>query len=93
MNKVNKDTPPYISDDFQIGPDGAYEHNEIVSMSKVKIKAAVWTLIVLMVLALLMLGVTIYPIVSSLVVIGLSSCVFVWATYNIILNKLKNKNE
>jgi hypothetical protein len=27
MNKVNKleNTPPYVSDDFQIGPDGAYE--------------------------------------------------------------------
>jgi hypothetical protein len=25
MNKVNKDNTPYISDDFQIGPDGAYE--------------------------------------------------------------------
>jgi len=27
MNKVNKseNNPPYISDDFQIGPDGAYE--------------------------------------------------------------------
>jgi len=22
-----KQTAPYISDDFQIGPDGAYEHN------------------------------------------------------------------
>jgi len=25
-NKKNK--PPYVSDDFQIGPNGAYEHNE-----------------------------------------------------------------
>jgi len=23
---INKDTEPYVSDDFQIGPDGAYEH-------------------------------------------------------------------
>ena len=23
----NKQTAPYISNDFQIGPDGAYEHN------------------------------------------------------------------
>ncbi len=23
-----EDEPPYISDDFQIGPDGAYEHTE-----------------------------------------------------------------
>lgn len=93
MNKVNKNNTPYISDDFQIGPDGAYEHNEVVSMNKVKIKAAVWTLVVLMGLALLMLGVTIYPIVSSLVVIGLSSCILMWSIYNIILNKLKNKDE
>jgi hypothetical protein len=26
--------PPYISDDFQIGPDGAYEHNEIVHIQQ-----------------------------------------------------------
>jgi thymidylate synthase len=32
MNKVNKDNPPYISDDFQIGPDGAYEHNDVVNI-------------------------------------------------------------
>jgi thymidylate synthase len=34
MNKVNKseNTPPYISDDFQIGPDGAYEHNDVVNI-------------------------------------------------------------
>ena len=29
MNKVNKDNTPYISDDFQIGPDGAFERLEI----------------------------------------------------------------
>jgi thymidylate synthase len=32
MNKVNKDNSPYISDDFQIGPDGAYEHNDVVNI-------------------------------------------------------------
>jgi len=44
MNKVNKagynkatkfgpskKNPPYISDDFQIGPDGAYEHTEDIT--------------------------------------------------------------
>jgi hypothetical protein len=33
MNKVNKseNTPPYISDDFQIGPDGAYEYTEDIT--------------------------------------------------------------
>ena len=25
--KYDKQTPPRVSDDFQIGPDGAYEHN------------------------------------------------------------------
>jgi len=47
MNKVNEagynestkfgpseNNPPYISDDFQIGPDGAYEHNEIVHIQQ-----------------------------------------------------------
>ncbi len=27
MNK-EKNQPPYVSDDFQIGPDGAYEYTE-----------------------------------------------------------------
>ena len=44
MNKVNEagynestkfgpsqNNPPYISDDFQIGPDGAYEHTEDIT--------------------------------------------------------------
>ena len=26
--KLNKTDIPYVSDDFQIGPDGAYEHEE-----------------------------------------------------------------
>jgi hypothetical protein len=47
MNKVNEagyneapkfgpsqNNPPYISDDFQIGPNGAYEHNEIVHIQQ-----------------------------------------------------------
>jgi hypothetical protein len=34
MNKVNKDNPPYISDDFQIGPDGAYEHTEDITLNE-----------------------------------------------------------
>jgi hypothetical protein len=33
MSKVNKNNPPYVSDDFQIGPDGAYEHTENVTMN------------------------------------------------------------
>jgi len=33
MNKVNKNNPPYVSDDFQIGPDGAYEHTEDITMN------------------------------------------------------------
>lgn len=31
MKKNKKQTTPYISDDFQIGPDGAYEHNEEIA--------------------------------------------------------------
>lgn len=47
MNKVNEagyneapkfgpsqNNPPYISDDFQIGPDGAYEHNETIKIQQ-----------------------------------------------------------
>jgi len=34
MNKVNEKTPPYISDDFQIGPDGAYEHIEDITLKE-----------------------------------------------------------
>jgi hypothetical protein len=25
LNKLNKQEPPFVSDDFQIGPDGAFE--------------------------------------------------------------------
>jgi hypothetical protein len=32
MSKVNKNNPPYISDDFQIGPDCAYEYTEDITM-------------------------------------------------------------
>jgi hypothetical protein len=28
MQTKETNKPPYISDDFQIGPDGAYEHTE-----------------------------------------------------------------
>jgi hypothetical protein len=28
VRTVNDNTPPYVSDDFQIGPNGAYEHND-----------------------------------------------------------------
>jgi hypothetical protein len=51
MNKVNEagyneapkfgpsqNNPPYISDDFQIGPDGAYEHNETIKIQQELIK-------------------------------------------------------
>ena len=31
MNK-EKNQPPYVSDDFQIGPNGAYEHNETIQI-------------------------------------------------------------
>jgi len=34
MNKVNENNPPYVSDDFQIGPDGAYEHNEDITLKE-----------------------------------------------------------
>jgi hypothetical protein len=47
MNKVNEagyneapkfgpsqNNPPYISDDFQIGPNGAYEHNETIKIQQ-----------------------------------------------------------
>ena len=36
MNKVNKseNNPPYISDDFQIGPDGAYEYTEDITLKE-----------------------------------------------------------
>ena len=31
---MNKETnqPPYVSDDFQIGPNGAYEHNKTIQI-------------------------------------------------------------
>jgi hypothetical protein len=31
INKINENTPPYVSDDFQIGPDGAYEYTEDIT--------------------------------------------------------------
>jgi hypothetical protein len=42
MNKVNEvpkfdpsqNNPPHISDDFQIGPDGAYEYNETIKVQQ-----------------------------------------------------------
>ena len=47
MNKINEagynevpkfgpsqNNPPYISDDFQIGPNGAYEHNELIYLQQ-----------------------------------------------------------
>lgn len=47
MNKINEagyneapkfgpsqNNPPYISDDFQIGPNGAYEHNETIKIQQ-----------------------------------------------------------
>ena len=54
-----------------------------------KIKAAIWTLVVLLVLALLMLCFTFYPGESFCVVMWSSCCLLVWAIYNIILDKLK----
>jgi len=34
MNKVNENNPPYVSDDFQIGPDGAYEYTEDITLKE-----------------------------------------------------------
>ena len=31
LNKLNKQEPPFVSDDFQIGPDGAFELGDDVS--------------------------------------------------------------
>jgi hypothetical protein len=62
-------------------------------MNKMKIKAAIWTLIVLMVWVLITLCFTFYPNECFWIIMGLSGCLIVWAIYNIILNKLKNKNE
>jgi uncharacterized BrkB/YihY/UPF0761 family membrane protein len=65
-----------------------------------KIKAAIWTLIVLMVWVLITLCFTFYPNECFWIIMGLSGCLIVlsgclivWAIYNIILNELKNKNE
>ena len=140
MNKVNKseNTPPYISDDFQIGPGGAYEaveysipiyengvktewsvdgivgdekYQQLLRMSldgklpiminttikqqkvmnKMKLKAVIWTLVVLMVWVLITLCFTFYPNECFWIIMGLSGCLFVWATYNVILNELKKK--
>lgn len=54
-----------------------------------KIKAAIWTLVVLLVLALITLCFTFYPGESFCVVMWSSCCLLVWAIYNIILDKLK----
>jgi hypothetical protein len=32
MSNVNENNPPYISDDFQICPDGAYEYTEDITV-------------------------------------------------------------
>jgi hypothetical protein len=56
-----------------------------------KLKATIWTLMVLMVLGLVILCFTFYPIECFWIIMGLSGCLFVWATYNVILNELKKK--
>ena len=33
---MSNETPPYVSDDFQIGPDGAYEHTDDVSWEEIQ---------------------------------------------------------
>ena len=33
--RYDKQVPPYVSDDFQIGPDGAYEHVEDTTWDEV----------------------------------------------------------
>ena len=58
-----------------------------------KIKAAIWTLVVLMVLVLIVVSITSYTYESLWILTGLSFCLVVWAIYNIILSELKNKNE
>ena len=60
-------------------------------MDKMKMKAMMWTLVVLMVLALTTLCFTFYPGESFCVVMWSSCCLLVWAIYNIILDKLKQK--
>jgi hypothetical protein len=55
----------------------------------IKIKAAIWTLLSLMVLVLITLCFTFYPNECFWVVMGSSGCLIVWAIYNIILEKLK----
>jgi hypothetical protein len=62
-------------------------------MNKMKIKAAIWTLMVLMVCGLIVLVFTFYPIECFWIIMGLSGCLIVWSIYNIILSELKNKNE
>ena len=62
-------------------------------MNKMKMKAMMWTLVVLMVLVLITLGFAFYPGESFVTVMGLSFCLIVWSIYNIILSKLKNKDE
>jgi O-antigen/teichoic acid export membrane protein len=62
-------------------------------MNKMKIKAAIWTLVVLMVLVLIVVSITSYTYESLWILTGLSFCLVVWAIYNIILSELKNKNE
>jgi len=65
-----------------------------------KLKAAIWTLVLLMVLVLITLCFTFYPTECFWVLtgfsgclIGFSGCLIVWSIYNIILSELKNKNE
>jgi hypothetical protein len=62
-------------------------------MNKIKIKAMIWTLVVLIVLVLITLCFTFCPTECFWVVMGLSSCLFVWAIYNIILRELQNQYE
>jgi hypothetical protein len=58
-----------------------------------KIKAVIWTLIVLIVLVLIVVSITSYTYESLWILTGLSFCLVVWAIYNIILSfyELKNK--
>jgi hypothetical protein len=58
-------------------------------MDKMKMKAMMWALVVLMGLALITLCFTFYPNECFWVVMGSSGCLIVWAIYNIILEKLK----
>lgn len=58
-------------------------------MDKMKMKAMMWTLVVLMVLVSIVVSVTSYTYESLWILTSLSFCLMVWAIYKIILSELK----